>query len=97
MKITDLASLPLVINSATKRFELEVEGHISSISFAIEGTTIYLDHAMVAPAQRNQGIAAILTEKVLVYVEEHNLKAVLLCSYLQVYVHRHPAWARVVA
>ena len=93
-KITDL---PLQINYNTKRFELEVDGQIASINFDIEGEKIYLAHALVPPTLRNQGIAAILTEKVLHHVEQQGLKAVLMCSYIQAYVHRHPDWKRVVA
>jgi len=94
---SDIQAIPLQVNTNTKRFELEVEGQISSVNFDIEGDKIYLAHAHVPASQRNRGIASVLTEKVLQQVEADGLKAVLMCSYIQAYVHKHPEWKRIIS
>ena len=91
------ASPSVTQNSAARQFELMVEGQRCTIDYDIEGDKIYLAHAVVPPALRNRGLAAQLTEQTLQMVEAQGLKAVPLCSYIVAYIHRHPAWQRVVA
>jgi predicted GNAT family acetyltransferase len=95
--MADIKAIPLRVNADSKLFEFEVDGQKSSVNFDIEGDKIYLAHAVVPTEQRNRGIAGTMVEKVLQYVEDHNLKAVPMCSYIQAYIHRHPDWKRVVA
>ncbi len=84
-------------NTAARQFQLEVEGHLCTIDYDIEGERIFLAHAVVPPALRNRGLAAQMTEQTLQWVEAQGLKAVPLCSYIVAYIHRHPGWQRVVA
>lgn len=93
--MSEYTDIPLTVNEAAHQLELRVDGHVSKISYDIEGDKVYLASAVVPPELRNRGIAAAMTEKALHWVEDQNRKAIPLCSYIVAYVHRHPEWKRV--
>ena len=95
--MTELTQLPLTVNESAHQLELLIDGQVSKISYDIADEKVYLASAVVPNAQRGQGIAAAMTEKALQWVEGQGLKAVPMCSYIQVYIARHPEWKRVVA
>lgn len=95
--MNEYTDIPLTVNEAAKQLELLVDGHVSKISYDVEGDKVYLASAVVPPELRNRGIAAAMTEKALHWVEAQDRKAIPLCSYIVAYVHRHPEWKKVVA
>ncbi|NHA08079.1 N-acetyltransferase [Mucilaginibacter sp. HC2] len=91
MKYEDI---PLINNEAIHHFELTVDGTTSYIDYKLRGDVVYLIHTEVPEEMEGQGIAAALVEKAFVYMEQHNLKMVPLCAYIQAYLKRHPEWTR---
>jgi hypothetical protein len=87
----------LVNNEAAHSFELIIEGQRSFVDYKIKGNRIYLIHTEVPQELQGQGIAGLLVEKVFNYIEEHQLKVVPLCAYVQVFLKRHQEWERILA
>ena len=84
-------------NEAIHNFELYTEGHRSFIDYKRKGDNVYLLHTEVPPALRGKGIANILVEKTLNYLEENHLKLVPLCTFVQAYLKRNPDWTRLLS
>jgi predicted GNAT family acetyltransferase len=83
-------------NKEAHNFEIFVDGERSFIDYQREGDIVYLLHTEVPEDQSGEGIAATLVENTFAYLEEQNLKAVPSCSYVKVFLRRHPEWNRVV-
>jgi predicted GNAT family acetyltransferase len=89
--------LPLNNNEAIHNFELFVDGHHAFIDYKLKGDKIYLVHTEVPAELEGRGVAAALVTKALEYIEQHHLKIVPLCVYVQAYLKRHPGWNRLLA
>jgi len=89
-------NIPLHLNATEHRFEMTVEDQPAFIDYKQAGDKMYLVHTEVAEALEGRGVAAALVDKTLHYLEEHKLKLVPLCSYVQHYVRKHPEWKRLV-
>jgi len=84
-------------NKDLSHFELEIEDERPFIEYSKEGNLVYLNHTEVPEALEGKGIAGALVEKTFKYLEENNLQVVPLCSYIRVFLKRHPEWKRLVA
>lgn len=93
MKYEDLE---LVNNEAGHSFELLVEDHRAFIDYKAKEDKVYLIHTEVPKELEGKGVAAALVEKTLMYLEEHHLKLIPLCPYVQSFLKRHPEWNRLV-
>ena len=72
--------------------DLENAGRVlAEITFIkVSKNTIEINHTFVDKSLRGQGIANILMEKVVDYMEENNLKCILTCSYAIKWFEKHP-------
>ncbi|HEX8377592.1 MAG TPA: GNAT family N-acetyltransferase [Pedobacter sp.] len=84
--------IPLIYNEEAASFEFFIEGHRCFIDCKKKGNTIYLIHTEVPESLEGKGVAAALVEKTFQYLEENHLKMVPSCSYVLLYLKRHPEW-----
>jgi predicted GNAT family acetyltransferase len=89
--------ISLVNNEAIHHFELEINGKQAFIDYKRKDNKIYLIHTEVPETLRGTGAAEAIVTKAFNFIEEHELKLVPLCSYVQVYLKRHPEWNRLLA
>lgn len=89
--------IDLINNKEQHNFELWIEGKRSFIDYGIEGEKIFLFHTEVPGELEGRGVAAALVEKTLRYIEEHGLKLIPLCPYVQSFLKRHQEWQRLVS
>lgn len=75
------------------RFELEYGGKVAFAEYAERGETIVLTHTWVPPEMRGGGVAGLLVRAALVWAREQKKKVVPQCSYVEVYLQRHPEFA----
>ncbi|TBV26850.1 N-acetyltransferase [Meridianimaribacter sp. CL38] len=92
----DFKTIPLVKNETQKRFELEVDGHFAFINYGEYGNQIALVHTEVPEALRGRGVAAVLVEKTLNYLEGQGNSLLPFCPYVFAYIKKHPEWKRIV-
>ena len=89
--------IPLHLNEDQHRFEMNIDGEYAIINYRQTNDVINLIHTEVSEELEGKGAASALVKKTLKYLEEHQLKMVPSCSYVQHYLHRHPEWYRIVA
>ncbi|RYE16318.1 MAG: N-acetyltransferase [Sphingobacteriales bacterium] len=89
--------IELTNNEAIHNFELIVDGYRSYIEYLRKNDKYYLVHTGVPEALEGKGVGTALLEKTLQYLEEKGQKIVPMCTFIQLYLKRHPEWNRVVA
>jgi predicted GNAT family acetyltransferase len=89
--------LPLINNIAIHDFELFVDGQRAFIDYKQHGDKVFLIHTEVPVELEGHGVAPALVEKTFKYLEENHLKMVPYCSYIKVFLKRHPKWNRLLA
>lgn len=90
--------LPAVVhNVAAQRFELRLNGQLCVCEYRRQGELVAFTHTEVPSALAGQGLAGRLVETALAWVRAEGFRARPLCSYVSVYLRRHPGWADIVA
>jgi uncharacterized protein len=84
-------------NEAAHRFEAGAHEAMSLADYAIEGDRIIFTHTYTPPAQRGRGIAEKLVRAALEFARERHLKVVPACSYVAVFIDRHPEFKPLLA
>ncbi|MDB6094154.1 MAG: hypothetical protein JWM32_1716 [Verrucomicrobia bacterium] len=77
-------------NPSASRFEAEVEGHLSVADCVVEGDRAIFTHTFVPPELRGRGIAERLVRTALGWAVAERLTIVPQCSYVAVFLQRHP-------
>lgn len=72
------------------RFQTVVEGKTCICEYQLAGDVMHLTHTEVPRAVEGRGIAAELVAGAIAYARENGLKVTPICSYVQVYMRRHP-------
>ncbi|HEY8878807.1 MAG TPA: GNAT family N-acetyltransferase [Roseateles sp.] len=70
---------------------------ISVLDYSLSPGRVVFTHTGVPEAHRGQGLAAQLVEAGLQWAREQGLKVVPACSYVQLYLQRHPEWQHLIA
>lgn len=87
----------LINNEAIHNFEMFVDGHRAFIDYQLKHDKMYLMHTEVPVELEGKGVAPAMVEKAFKYIEDHNLKIVPYCSFIKVFLKKHPEWERIVA
>ena len=87
----------VIHNPSASRFELAVEGHLCVCDYRRRGDVVAFTHTEVPPELGGRGLAARLVDAALQWVRAEGLKMQAPCSYVAVYVQRHPQWADLLA
>lgn len=75
-----------------KCFEAFVDGLRCELDYNIERGVMCIHHTGVPPSLEGRGIAAELVRVALGWARDQNLKVRPICSYVAVYLRRHPEW-----
>ena len=87
----------IVHNAADARFEARVQGWLCRCDYRMHDGTMLLVHTEVPPALEGRGIAARLVQAALDHAARSGLKVQPRCSYVRVYMKRHPETASLLA
>lgn len=80
-----------------QQFHSTVEGQRSVLDYELENGTIVFTHTGVPPPLEGRGIGTALAKAGLDYARSKNLKVVPACSFIRVYIRRHPEFQDLVA
>ena len=78
-------------DAPAQRFTTRVNGQLCECCYQLSGSTMLLTHTGVPVALEGRGIAAALVQAALDHARAEGLKVRPQCSYVQVYLRRHPA------
>jgi len=85
-------TLPIRNNAERRRFEVEIDGLISDLSyFVADGRAVFV-HTAVPAALEGRGIAGALTRHALNWARNEGLRVVPRCPYVRAYLNRHHEW-----
>ncbi len=79
------------------RFEAVVEGHTCEVDYHLQGAVMAITHTGVPRPLEGRGLAAALVQHALQWARSEGLKVRPVCSYVQVYMRRHPEWQDLLA
>ena len=83
-------NLAVTHNEARQRFEATVEGHLCVADYQMRGDVMWMTHTGVPAAVGGRGIAAELVRVALDWAAAHGHRVMPSCSYVDVYMRRHP-------
>ena len=86
------AELQIVHRPEIGRFETTVDGLRCEADYQLSGHTVHMTHTGVPSALEGRGIAAALVQAALAWSRAQGYKVVPVCSYVRVYIKRHPQW-----
>lgn len=89
--------LEIVHRPEMGRFEAIVDGLRCEAEYQLAGQVMRMTHTGVPRQLEGRGIAAALVNAALVWAREQGYKVQPLCSYVQVYMRRHPQWQDLLA
>lgn len=72
------------------RFQAIVEGRACVCDYRLEGGVMQMTHTLVPPPLEGRGIAEQLVAAALRHARANGLKVNPICSYVRVYMRRHP-------
>lgn len=78
------------IEHLSGRFQTVVDGWTCVCDYRLAGGVMEFIHTGVPPAVEGRGIAAELVAAALAHARENALKVNPICSYVRVYMRRHP-------
>lgn len=84
-------------DSENYQFILFFEGEKAFVNYHLSDGKYYLTHAEVPISMRGKGIGKQLVEKTFQYVEDHQLKAKAICSYIRLIRQRDTKWHDIIS
>lgn len=90
----DPQALVLMDEEDSRQFVLVVSGHRARMEYDRTPDRIFLTHLTVPAALDVNTVSAILTEKVLEWVDSKRMKVVPISPYVKTYLRKHTAWQR---
>lgn len=81
----------VIRNEVASRFEATVEGRLCIADYRLQKNGVMvMPHTVVPPPLQGRGIAAELVRHALDWARAEGLKVAPLCSYVALYMRRHP-------
>lgn len=79
------------------RFEATVEGLRCEVDYQLVDSVMHITHTGVPRPLEGRGLAAALVSHALGWARAQGLRVQPVCSYVQVYIRRHPEWQDLLA
>ena len=85
-----MATIDVTHNSSAHRFEAVIDGLLCRADYDLVDRVMRMTHTVVPSELGGRGIAAALVEAALAHARASGLKVEPWCSYVRVYMQRHP-------
>ena len=77
------------INKEKQRFELEVNGSVAYLTYAVVNDVWHLPHTIVPKEIGGKGVGTRLVKQSLDYLLQRKIKHIPICSFIVNYVAKH--------
>jgi uncharacterized protein len=85
--------MEIINNKQQYRFEIALpDGEIAKLEYRWLKGSMVLMHTLVPVSQRGKGIGAELVKYVLDYARSQNLKIIVYCPFVELYLKKHPEY-----
>ena len=84
-------------NPSRQRFETTVDGQLCVADYQLRGNVMWMTHTGVPSVVGGRGIAAELVRVALAWAEAQGYTVEPSCSYVEVYMRRHPETQKLLA
>ena len=78
------------------RFEIERDGDIAFLEYALAGAVLELIHTEVPKSMRGTGVASSLAESALQWARDHRVKVDVICPFVAEYLTKHAEYTDLV-
>jgi hypothetical protein len=85
-----MANADVVHHPEAQCFELQVNSLRCELNYRLQGDVMSLTHTGVPASLQGQGLAAELVKAALAHARSQHWTVRPVCSYVQVYMRRHP-------
>lgn len=82
--------IPVRHNTSECRFEAEVDGFTGVAEYALRDGEMTMTRTFVPPELRGRGIAEKLVRAALEHAQARHFRVVPACSYVEMFIKRHP-------
>lgn len=89
-------NIDVIHDAAEHRFRAVVDGATCVLEYRMQGAVMTITHTGVPAEVGGRGIAAALMQAAFDTARREGLRVVPACSYAQVWIARHPAYADLV-
>jgi len=94
---TASSNLNIVHKPEIGRFEAIVDGLRCEADYLLDGHIVRMTHTGVPAQLEGRGIAAALVKAALTWARAQDHQVDPICSYVRIYIKRHPEWQDLVA
>ena len=85
--------MEIINNKQQYRFEITLpDGEIAKLEYRWLKGSMVLMHTFVPVSARGKGTGATLVKYVLDYVRKQNLKIIVYCPFVELYLKKHPEY-----
>jgi predicted GNAT family acetyltransferase len=91
MKLFGAPARPTLVMKG--RFELEQDGHVAWLEYALSGKVLELIHTEVPTQLQGTGIGSSLVKSALEWAREYHVKVDVICPFATEYIGRHPEYS----
>ncbi|MCS7052939.1 MAG: N-acetyltransferase [Ignavibacterium sp.] len=88
--------MEVIHNSKEKSFLIQIENDIAYVSYNLNNEVMDLYTTYTPPQLRGKGLAEKVVRAALEYAKSNNLKIIPSCSYVKVFLERHPEYKSLV-
>lgn len=79
----------VIHDDKVSRFEIFESGQIAFLDYKLKDDAIDLTHTIVAKQLEGQGAGSALVKYALDYANDHDLKIIPTCPFVEAYIERH--------
>ncbi|AFH50759.1 Putative acetyltransferase [Ignavibacterium album JCM 16511] len=85
--------MEVIHDKVNNRFVINIDGLDSFVEYSLNEKEMNLYHTYTPPQLRGKGLAEKVVLSAIEYAKENSLKVIPSCSYVAVFMQRHPEYS----